>query len=156
MKALTWGACPAVAQGKQFEGFFVNLAGCLFLFTIGYRIGNNIIRIFYYYFFFYYIFFTKRSRTSSCKVTLNVKHFSMGKNKTDDEVKKKTMAVCSCPVYRKKSIVIKPKYLQTFPSNWMSVSYFYGTCRWRFRRGSQKTIFVYIADLIRSGHTSYF
>lgn len=90
MKALTWGACPAVAQGKQFEGFFVNLAGCLFLFTIGYRrIGNNIIRIFYYYFFFYYIFFTKRSRTSSCKVTLNVKHFSMGKNKTDDEVKKK-------------------------------------------------------------------
>jgi hypothetical protein len=39
------------------------------------------------------------------------------KNKTNDEVKKTTMAVCSCPVYRKKPIVIKPKYLQTSPSN---------------------------------------
>lgn len=37
------------------------------------------------------------------------------------------MAVCSCPVYRKKPIVIKPKYLQTFPFNWMPVNYFYFT-----------------------------
>jgi hypothetical protein len=58
------------------------------------------------------------------------------------------MAVCSCPVYRKKPIVIKPKYLQTSPSNWMLVNYFYGTCRWRFRRGSQKNDYIIYTSFI--------